>query len=55
VQPPHFQGLLLDSNDKIKKFKCFIWCRLGARAAAALRLYEPETPFESSPLMVWCK
>jgi hypothetical protein len=27
--------------------------RLQARAAAALRLYEPETPFESSPFMVW--
>jgi len=27
--------------------------RLGARAAAARQLYEPETPLESSPLTVW--
>ena len=25
----------------------------AARAAAVRRLYEPETPFESSPLRVW--
>src|SRR5260370_37653359 len=31
-----FRKLGLDSNNKIKKSKCFIWCRLGARSQRAI-------------------